>query len=227
MGPVKSIRFRPLQAASSRIEHRGVLNHRGLARACAGRSEQSLRAWSGCTCESGGRVRLFVLKSAMAPASCRRGRTPADIRLLMSAPRQTTAALRIWGDDLLPDEVSRLLGAQPSYSKIKGEVQYRTSTGGVLIAKTGTWHFAAREQQPGDLDAQIEEIFAVLTDDPQIWRAFKSRFELDLFCGVFMQTSNDDIGLSPAHSCLLGERGIDFRVSVYAPLKRARRARRD
>ena len=39
----------------------------------------------------------------------------------MAQLHSSVVALRIWGDDLVPDEVSTLLGALPSVAETKGE----------------------------------------------------------------------------------------------------------
>lgn len=138
----------------------------------------------------------------------------------MSLLDHTLACLRIWGDELVPEEVSGLLGALPSRSCIKGETTWTCSrTGAQRIAKTGSWRLEVREQNPGDLNAQIDELFALLSDDPEIWAQLQSRFELDLFCGLFMGSSNDSEAISPRNLRLLGERGIELRLEIYSALE--------
>ncbi|MBW8810830.1 MAG: DUF4279 domain-containing protein [Lysobacter sp.] len=129
----------------------------------------------------------------------------------------TTACLRIWGDTLVPDEVSSLLGAQPTHARTKDEVTVGKVNGQRYVAKTGTWHFEASSRSPGDLDAQVNEIFAGLSQDSQVWEQLRSRFELDLFCGLFMVESSYGIGLRMENMRLLGERGISMECCVYAP----------
>lgn len=129
----------------------------------------------------------------------------------------TTACLRIWGDTLVPDEVSLLLGAQPTRAKTKGEITFGKSADRQYVAKTGAWHFEAPRRSPGDLDAQVSEIFAGLSQDAQVWEQLRSRFELDLFCGLFMVDRSHGIGLCMENMRLLGERCISMECCVYAP----------
>jgi hypothetical protein len=49
------------------------------------------------------------------------------------------ACLRIWGEALIPDEITRLLGAAPTESRMKGDVRYRSKEGRETIAKEGAW----------------------------------------------------------------------------------------
>ncbi|MEH6420466.1 DUF4279 domain-containing protein [Pseudomonas sp. CGJS7] len=136
----------------------------------------------------------------------------------MSSLHRTKACLRIWGDELIPDEVSALLGAPPSNSHSKGD-ELSIGLGRVRIAKTGSWRLVAQQREPGDLDAQIGELFAQLSDDPAVWAQLGSRFELDLFCGLFMASGNDGEGIGPRNLRLLGERGIELILDIYDPIK--------
>lgn len=136
----------------------------------------------------------------------------------MPSLHRTKACLRIWGDELIPDEVSALLGAPPSKSHSKGDA-LSIGLGRVRIAKTGSWRLVAQDRDPGDLDAQIDELFAQLSDDPTAWTQLSSRFELDLFCGLFMANRNDGEGISSRNLRLLGERGIELILDIYDPSK--------
>jgi hypothetical protein len=141
---------------------------------------------------------------------------------LMSLLKRTAACLRIWGDELIPDELSHVLGARPSFSHLKGDtIVVNARTGANRIAKTGTWNLVVEQRTPGDLDEQIDELFAQLNHDPALWTSLQSRFELDLYCGLFMETRNDLLVISPRNMHLLGERGIELRLEIYDPTREA------
>lgn len=129
----------------------------------------------------------------------------------MALPENTTVTLRIWGDDLVPDEVSELLGQHPTNSERKG-VQLGKHK---RVAKTGGWRLSAPNRQDGNLNAQILELFDMVTDDFVIWDELKLKFELDLFCGVFMSSSNNGINLTASTLELLGQRGIKIGFDIY------------
>ena len=60
------------------------------------------------------------------------------------------ASLRIFGEALIPDEITRLLGAAPTESRMKGDVRYRSKEGRETIAKKGAWFLSADEQTPAN-----------------------------------------------------------------------------
>ena len=124
------------------------------------------------------------------------------------------ATLRFFGDDLVPDEITALLGASPTVSYLKGQELVGSKTGIVRIAKTGSWHLSAARREPEDLEAQILEILGQLTQDLNAWESL-SRFQPDLFCGLFMGSSNDGLPLSAQVLLSLGQRGIALGLDIY------------
>lgn len=135
----------------------------------------------------------------------------------MPALEKTKATLRIHGDDLIPDEVSRWLGAQPDNAQTRGEILIGKVTGRSRVARTGRWSLRALDRSPGDLNAQIDDIFARLSDDPAVWAQLQSRFAMNLFCGLFIGGRNEGEAISAANLRLLGERGIELHLDIYTP----------
>jgi hypothetical protein len=68
--------------------------------------------------------------------------------------------LRLTGDDLIPQEITSLLGVDPTLSRAKGEIKI-SSTSKEIAAKTGlwTWKVSDFENDIGLLD-QIELLWA-------------------------------------------------------------------
>ncbi|RIX39732.1 MAG: DUF4279 domain-containing protein [Rhodocyclales bacterium GT-UBC] len=131
----------------------------------------------------------------------------------------SVASLRIAGDDLVPEEVSLLLGAQPTHAQCKG--QELQSINGVRIATFGHWRLHAKETKPENLDAQVAEILGQLTASPDVWQNLTSRYRVDLFCGWFMEGGNEGVSISPLTLQALGERGIELGLDIYAPTPNA------
>jgi hypothetical protein len=130
----------------------------------------------------------------------------------MSAINRTAASLRVFGDDLDPDEVTRLLGKQPDKAERRGDIR---SSG--QAARRGRWSVSAERRTPGDLDGQIAELLAGTTDDLAVWQRLASTSDVDVFCGLFLEQENEGILLSPQALQLLGERGIRLSLDIYAP----------
>lgn len=132
----------------------------------------------------------------------------------MPALARAAATLRISGDDLEPAELSRLMGATPTLACAKGEPR---KPGGKAIARTGQWHLSAAYTEPADLDAQVKEILGQLPSDLELWRSLGARYKIDLFCGWFMNESNEGLEISPETLSALGARGVELGVDLYGP----------
>lgn len=129
---------------------------------------------------------------------------------------RSVASLRIFGDDLIPEEVTNLLGCAPTNSYPKGFVQVMRS-GRELVRKTGGWFLDASPAEPENLDGQVTELLSQLTSDMSIWSGLAQRFTLDLFCGWFMGGSNEGVSVAPNTLRALGERGIELSLDIYGP----------
>ena len=136
----------------------------------------------------------------------------------MPAVAQSLASLRIFGDDLDPDEITALLGGHPTSCERKGDLRGKDPSGNDYFFKQGGWRLKATPRSPADLDAQVREIFAGLTNDLVQWRALGARYKIDVFCGPFMQTGNDGFSLSPGAMTILSARGIEIGFDLYPPL---------
>ncbi|WP_439449279.1 DUF4279 domain-containing protein [Stenotrophomonas sp. ATs4] len=143
----------------------------------------------------------------------------------MAAFDHSLVTLRFFGDDLLPEEVSALLGVTPTASHHKGQEFKGSHSGAVRIARFGSWRLSAARREPEDLEAQIFEILDQLTDDLAVWQSL-ARFRPDLFCGLFMGSSNDGVSLSPRVLLALGERGIELGLDIYDAEEEERNAPR-
>jgi hypothetical protein len=132
----------------------------------------------------------------------------------MGALKESAASLRFFGDDLDPDEITALLGANPTVGVRKGAA-WKTSRGREIIARTGSWRLSVPRREPGDLDAQIAEILAVLSDDLSVWAKLTSRYSADFFCGLFLQEGNEGLTLNAETLKALGLRGLPLDLDIY------------
>ncbi len=136
----------------------------------------------------------------------------------MACIYRSSATLRIIGNDLVPDEISHLLGASPTHAQTKGDKIVGEKTGNMRIARFGMWRLQASDCEPEDLNGQIQFILDQLTHDLAVWESLASRYKMDLFCGLFMDCSNEGMNLPPESLLALGSRGIKLDLDVYGPI---------
>ena len=135
----------------------------------------------------------------------------------MAHLQRTVVSLRISGDSLVPDEITRILGFSPTHAQTKGESIVGKKTGKVCTAKFGMWQLKVAATEPENLDAQIEEILGKLSGDLDVWSKIGMQFDVDIFCGLFMGGSNEGLSLSPRTLANLGQRGIELGLDIYGP----------
>lgn len=136
----------------------------------------------------------------------------------MAHIERSVATLRVIGDDLLPDEITRLLGCYPTTSHAKGEVVLGQKTGREYTKKVGMWRLEATDHEPENLDEQVAELLKKLTQDLAVWSELRKRFKMDLFCGLFMEITNEGASLSSETLLALGVRGIELSLDIYCPI---------
>ena len=138
--------------------------------------------------------------------------------LTMAHILQSVVALRVIGDDLVPDEVTALLGTTPTVAVVKGETGKHIvgpKVGDVRVARSGMWTLESSDRKPEDLNSQIHEILSRMTDDISVWQRLTKRFRVDLFCGLWLTGSEGGLTLSPQTLAAVGARGIELGLCIY------------
>lgn len=135
----------------------------------------------------------------------------------MAQLERSAVCLRIIGDALIPEEITKMLGYPPTDAQTKGETLTGKKTGTKRIAPFGMWRLEAEESKPENLDGQIDEILDKLTTSLDVWAKIGEQFEVDLFCGLFMGKYNEGLSLSPVTLAAIGLRGIELDLDIYGP----------
>ena len=133
----------------------------------------------------------------------------------MTELSKSAATLVFIGDDLIPDEITRLLGKHPSRSQTKGKkIEYPVRED-IRIARYGNWVLTSEYFSPGDLNAQIKQLLSGTTEDLKIWNALSSKFRANIFCGLWLKEENEGIRISSATMKSLADRGLDIDFDIY------------
>ncbi len=133
----------------------------------------------------------------------------------MARIARSRASLRVTGDALIPDEISKLLQCKPTAAYAKGDVRIGKVTGRKIVYPSGGWRLKAQLAEPEDLDGQIAELLGKLNCDLSVWERLSSRFRIDLFVGLFMEGSNEGMEISAESLKMLGDRGIVLGLDIY------------
>lgn len=131
-------------------------------------------------------------------------------------------SVRVVGDDLDPDEVTRLLGVEPTFAARKGErVTRRTRTGTerARVQSVGVWSHALTPHSSPDweLGAALDELLSRFPEDPGLWALLRARYSVDVFCGLFLGSDNQGADLRPETLGAVARRGLTLSLDIYGP----------
>jgi hypothetical protein len=125
---------------------------------------------------------------------------------------ESSVSLRFFDDHLDPDELTQILGIEPSIAYQKGDI-FRGKTYD-KIYEIGSWRLRGKRSQV-ELEEQINQLLDKLPSDLDVWRSMTSRFQADLFCGLWMKRLNRGLNLEVATLQKIAERGLSIGLDVY------------
>lgn len=131
------------------------------------------------------------------------------------AIQDSTVSLRLIGDDLDPEEVTRLLGCAPTRAWRKGDV--REYSRGQVAQRTGVWYLASDTDRSVPPEEQVRALVAQVPADPAVWEALARRFHIDVFCGIHLDEWNRGCGFGPDLLRRLGEMKAALDLDIYGP----------
>ncbi len=106
------------------------------------------------------------------------------------------ASLRIFGDNLPLDEITRELGIQPTYTRRKGDRSKPTSK---TVYRDDAWFFDSSLPDTEPLHRHIDEVWTAVKPRAMYLKGLKQRFNIDMFCGY--RSNCDHAGIEvPASS---------------------------
>lgn len=131
----------------------------------------------------------------------------------MAAIARVRASLRVFGDSLEPEEVSALLGHQPTRCHRKGD---KCGPQGASIEPTGAWILDSRTSEKAEIEDHVESLLAIITSDHDEWASLTERFSASILCSVFLDQYNEGFELSPRLCKALANRGLVIAFDIYS-----------
>ncbi len=129
---------------------------------------------------------------------------------------RATVSLRIFGQDLEPDELTQLLGCHPSEAHRAGDV-VTTVSGRTRVIRQGSWLLNTNESRRCEIAEQIADLLRQLTANLQVWQHITTQFQADIFCGLFLDGWNRGFTLPPEVMRQLSERQLAISCDIYTP----------
>lgn len=136
-----------------------------------------------------------------------------DYLTLGGKPEQATVTIRFFGDELNPDELTKLLECEPSEAYKKGHIV--TPTIKPRTIKTGTWFLSVERNPDQTLEEIISELLEKLTNDLEVWKKMSKRFEISIYCGAWIKGWNRDVWFSSGLLTKIAERNLSIGLAIY------------
>ena len=138
-----------------------------------------------------------------------------DASLAVNVPR-VRVSLRIQGDSLDPDFITQQLGLAPAFAAAKGDA---VSHGGrEMPRETGIWVYRIDVPPDTELGEAIGSLLERLPEYSTLWEELTSTFQVDVFCGVFLQGHNQSTAVDAEVLGALHRRGLRLSFDLYTPL---------
>ncbi len=127
--------------------------------------------------------------------------------------------LRVSGDKLDPEQITSILKCLPTRSHIKGSRSITTPSGNISIPKKSQWALSinSKDHEGGEIDLEegLKILLGKLPSDAKLWRSLTTKYDVDVFCGLFLETSNRGFELSAKASKMLSHRHLTLGFDVY------------
>jgi hypothetical protein len=124
-------------------------------------------------------------------------------------------SLRISGDTLAPDRITRILGVEPTHAVAKGET---VDLAGVpIVQATGIWTYDLPASTEWELSDAIRTLLDRFPADPALWESLATEFTTDIFCGLFLHAANRGTQISLETMALLVERRLPLGLDIHGP----------
>jgi hypothetical protein len=123
-------------------------------------------------------------------------------------------SLRIAGDALDPQRITRMLGVTPTFAARKGDVI--THGESTVTQQIGIWTYKLPASSEWELGDAIQTLLERLPADPALWETLAGEFKTDVFCGLFLSAANRGTELRVETMALLAERRLTLGLDIYA-----------
>jgi len=98
---------------------------------------------------------------------------------------KTKVSLALFGGDLDPPEITRMIGREPTHAHRRGEArpgpQYK------VPYSSGAWLFSVEVERPEGPDEATERLLDLLPSDERLWKDLSARYDLSFSYGVFFR----------------------------------------
>jgi hypothetical protein len=120
--------------------------------------------------------------------------------------------LAIYGEDLDPDELTRVLACRPTRSHRRGDKKGERSR----PAAMGAWILEFRGEPPDTPDVLTRKVVMSVPADRSLWDQLKKRFDIQIRYGIHMTGWNKGMSLPADIVSWISLLGASVEFDIYA-----------
>ena len=124
---------------------------------------------------------------------------------------ETHVTLGIYGKDLNPGEISKLLGCVPTHSHLRGEKRRRGPP-----AVEGAWVFTVKGESPAEPNELLRMLLARIPSGGAFWQELRARFKIRISFALFVTEWVRGFELDPSLLARLAAMGVSVGFSIYS-----------
>ncbi len=132
----------------------------------------------------------------------------------MAAIARVRVSLRVFGDGLEPEEVSALLGRDPTRCHRKGDPM--GGKGATAVEPTGAWILDSALSEKAEIEEHVETLLSSVSNDSDEWDQLTSLFSASILCSAFLDQYNEGFEVSPRLARSLADRGLVIAFDIYS-----------
>jgi hypothetical protein len=123
---------------------------------------------------------------------------------------ESSATLCIYGETLEPDELSRLLGTQPTEAFRRGSRQGPRSP----VRRHGAWLLCVEGRAPRGPEDHIRELLMRPPAAPEVWNRIQEQYRTRIFVGICLSAWNRRFSPSPALLARIAAMGLEIDFDI-------------
>jgi hypothetical protein len=124
---------------------------------------------------------------------------------------ESRLTLGVHGEDLDPDEISRLLGCAPTSAHRRGDLRRSGQRW-----PNGAWLLSVAAKSPTGPEELVHRLLARLPTDSALWSDLRARFRLQLSFAIFTERWNRGFDLSADAVLRIASLGTGVDFDIYA-----------
>lgn len=125
---------------------------------------------------------------------------------------EVSVTLGIHGDDLDPDEVTSILGRNPTAAHRRGDLHSK----GRGVRRRGAWLLSVRGKSPTSPASLLNDLLDLVTSEPEAWASLLRRFDVGVGFGLLILGWNRGFDLPHATLRRLVALGLSVDFDVYS-----------